>query len=162
MSINLILLEKGHTQNVNDSAHSVIARAKKGVNIHHPSQWVTLIEAASTKNPQKIKLMTQNEFFNFKTDLGRVFDPLIKDKTRGKSSQKNIKVSSLKVKEVRFDPPDDQNIYMNLPYLTLPHVFRLFFPVNEGWTRSVNTSSFVLLFSNFHGQQRVQHLYLQV
>ena len=44
------------------------------------------------------------------------------------------------------------------PALTLPHVFRLFFPVNEGWTRSVNTSSFVLLFSNFHGQERVQHL----
>ena len=48
-----------------------------------------------------------------------------------------------------------------IPYLTLPHIFRLFFPINEGWTRSVNTSSFVLLFSNFHGQQRVQHLYLR-
>ena len=46
-------------------------------------------------------------------------------------------------------------------YHTLPHVFRLFFPVNEGWMHSVNTSSFVLLFSNFHGQERVQHLYLR-
>ena len=27
--------------------------------------------------------------------------------------------------------------------LPLPHVFRLFFPINEGWTHSVNTSSFV-------------------
>ena len=39
--INLVCLEKGHTQNINDT---VIDRAKKGVNIHHPSQWITLFE----------------------------------------------------------------------------------------------------------------------
>ena len=86
------------------------------MNIHHASQWVTLIEIPSRKNPYKVKLMTQNEFFNFKTDLGGVFDPLIKDKTPGRSSQKNIKVSWLKIKEVRFDPVDDENIYMNYKY----------------------------------------------
>lgn len=118
MTINLIFLEMGHTQNFTDSAHSVIERAKKGVNIHHPSEWVTLTETACSKNPYKVKLMTQNELFNFETDLGGVFDPLIKDKTPGKSSQKNIKVSWLKIKEVRFDSTDDQNIYMNHKYDT--------------------------------------------
>ena len=107
MTINLIFPEKWHTQNVNNSAHAVIERAKKGVTIHHPSQCITLTETASLKNPYKNKLMTQNEFFNFKTDLGGVFDPLIKDKTPGKSIKKNIKVSWLKIKEVRFDPADD-------------------------------------------------------
>ena len=96
MAINLIFLEKGHTQNVNDSPHSVMERAKMGVNIHHPSHWVTLIETVSRKNPYRVKLMTQNEFFNFKTDIGGVFDPLIKDKTPGKSSQKILKYHNLR------------------------------------------------------------------
>ena len=68
--------------------HSIIERAKKGVNIHHPSQCVTLIETASRNNPYKVKLMTQNEFFNFKTDLGGAFNPLIKDKTLEKAFKK--------------------------------------------------------------------------
>ena len=105
-----------YPKNVNNSAHAVIERAKKGVNIHHPSQCITLTETTSIKNPYKNKLMTQNEFYNFKTDLGGVFNPLIKDKTPGKSIQKNIKVSWLKIKEVRFDPADDQNICMNYKY----------------------------------------------
>ena len=69
VTINLVFLEKGHTPNINNSAHSVIERAKKGVNIHHPHQWTTLIETAYRKNPYKVKLMSQKKMFNFKTDL---------------------------------------------------------------------------------------------
>ena len=32
-------------------------------------------------------------------------------------------------------------------YLTLPHVFSLFFPVNEGWSCLVNMSTFGFFFS---------------
>ena len=34
--IQLILLEKGHTQNTNDSMHSTIEQAKQGINIFYP------------------------------------------------------------------------------------------------------------------------------
>ena len=90
VTINLVFLEKGHTQNINDSAHSVIEKAKKGVNIHHPRQWTTLIETACRKNPYKVKMMSQNEIFNFKTDLGGVFEPLIKDKKTPSKCGKRI------------------------------------------------------------------------
>ena len=115
-TINLVFLEKGHSQNINDSAHSVIERAKKGVTIHHPHQWTTLIETACRKNPYKVKLMSQNKIFNFKTDLGGVFEPLIKDKTPGKCDKKNVKVSWLKIKEAQFKPSTNENIYMQFKY----------------------------------------------
>ena len=65
ITINLVYLEKGHTQNINDAAHSVIDRAKKGVNIHHTSQWITLIEKASRKNLYKVIPMGLKDFFDF-------------------------------------------------------------------------------------------------
>ena len=114
--INLVFLEKGHTQNINDSVNSVIERVKKGVNIYHPHQWTTLIETACRKNPYKVKLMLQNEMFNFKTDLGGVLEPLIKDKTPGKCGKRNVKVSRLKIKESQFEPSTKENIYMQFKY----------------------------------------------
>ena len=36
--INYFFLEKGHTQNANDSIHSSIEQAKRGVTINHPCQ----------------------------------------------------------------------------------------------------------------------------
>ena len=36
IKINLVFLEKGHTQNTNDTAHSIIEKAKSGVKQHSP------------------------------------------------------------------------------------------------------------------------------
>ena len=47
ITIHLIYLEKGHTQNINGTVYSMIEKAKKGVNIHHPLQWITLTEKVS-------------------------------------------------------------------------------------------------------------------
>ena len=55
--IDLIFFEKRHTQNIGDSAHSVIERGKKGVNIHRPWQWVMLIEKSCRSNPYKLTSM---------------------------------------------------------------------------------------------------------
>ena len=46
--------------------HSIIKKAKKGINIHHPLQWITLIEKASQKNPFKVTSMSAKDFFNLK------------------------------------------------------------------------------------------------
>ena len=82
IKINLVFLEKGHTQNINDTAHSIIEKAKSGVNnIQHPHQWITLIETACRKKPYNVFSMSHKEIFNFKTELGGVFYPLISKKT---------------------------------------------------------------------------------
>ena len=42
--IQLIFLEKGHTQNANDSMHSKIEQAKWRINIFHPYQWEAVMQ----------------------------------------------------------------------------------------------------------------------
>ena len=86
--IDLIFFEKGHTQNINDSKHSVIERAKKDVNIHHPWQWVTLIEKSCRSNPYKVTSMEQSDFFNYHTSINGVFDQVISKKTFDPTNQK--------------------------------------------------------------------------
>ena len=115
IKINLIFLEKGHTQNINDTAHSVIEKAKSGVNIHHPHQWITLIESACRKKPYNVFPMCQDEFFNFKTELSGVFYPLISKKTQDKNG-KNVKVSWSKIKQAQFMPSTDGVLYMDFKY----------------------------------------------
>ena len=48
---------------------------------------------------------------------------------------------------------------MTRTHLTLPHVFFLFFPANEGWTHLVNMSSFGLPLSLFVDLMLVWHLF---
>ena len=57
LTINLIFMEKGHTQNINNSVHLTIEKAKKGINIHHSHQWITLIETASCSQSNLVTLM---------------------------------------------------------------------------------------------------------
>ena len=116
IKINLVFLEKGHTQNINDTAHSIIEKAKSGVNnIHHPHQWITLIETACRKKPYNVFSMSHKEIFNFKTELGGVFYPLIsKKKTQDKNCTNIIiyKVSWSKIKQAQFMPSTDGVLYM--------------------------------------------------
>ena len=86
--IDLIFFEKRHTQNIGDSAHSVIERGKKGVNIHHPWQWVMLIEKSCRSSPYKLTSMEQSDFFNYQTSINGVFDQLISKKTFNPTNQK--------------------------------------------------------------------------
>ncbi|KAI4466565.1 dna-directed rna polymerases i ii and iii subunit rpabc2 [Holotrichia oblita] len=60
-------LEKGHTQNEDDSMHAVIENAKKRVpSVYTPDQWITLIKMAKvTGEPYVVKEMSQEDFFFF-------------------------------------------------------------------------------------------------
>ena len=66
-SVTLIFLERGHTQNENDTIHAAIERNKKGLTINHPFQCLTLIESACKKSPLIVKAMECEDFFNFIT-----------------------------------------------------------------------------------------------
>ena len=78
--IQLIFLEKGHTHNANDSMHSTIEQAKRGINIFHPYQWEAVMQLASKSNPYNIKVTSQDEFLDFTTCLGIVFSNIINKK----------------------------------------------------------------------------------
>ena len=71
----MIFLEKGHTQNANDSMHSTIERAKR--NIFHPYQWEAVMQFACKSKPYNVKVMNQDEIYNFTTQLGSVYSNLI-------------------------------------------------------------------------------------
>ena len=66
-------LEVGHTQNKNDSVHSVIARAAKRIPVYTPSQRATVAQGARrNKRPYSVKEMTAQDFFDFKAISNRV------------------------------------------------------------------------------------------
>ena len=100
ITMHLIYLEKGH----NGTVYSMIEKAKRGVNIHHPLQWITLTEKASWKNPFKVTSMSTKDFFNFKTVVAGSFLPLIKVSTSLKGKKGVMKLHWLKIWEIKCEP----------------------------------------------------------
>ena len=78
--IQLIFLEKGYTQNANDSMHSTIEQAKRRIKIFHPYQWKAVVQLACKSNPYNVKVMCQDEFLDFTTPLGTDFSNIINKK----------------------------------------------------------------------------------
>ena len=71
--IQLIFLEKGHTQNANHSMHCTIEQARRGIYIFHSYQWDVVMQLACKSNPYDVKVMSQDEFLDFITPLGTAF-----------------------------------------------------------------------------------------
>jgi len=65
-------LEKGHTQNENDSVHSVIEHASRNIPIFTPQQWYSVVQSAWRVMPYTVVEMTGSRFYDFK-DLSRKF-----------------------------------------------------------------------------------------
>ena len=59
-------MERGHTQNENDSVHSCIERAMKKVSLFITAQLATLIHTARRSKPYIVKNMASDDFFYFK------------------------------------------------------------------------------------------------
>ena len=59
-------LEKGHTQNENDTVHSVITNSVKKVTLYTPEQWYQGVRMARNKpKPFNVKEMCLQDFFLF-------------------------------------------------------------------------------------------------
>ncbi|MEW8545667.1 MAG: hypothetical protein AB2693_19270 [Candidatus Thiodiazotropha sp.] len=71
-SIEQKYLEKGHTQNQNDSIHATIECCSKPLSIYTTAGWAATIRAARPKQPYIVKEMGLADFFNF----GEVCDML--------------------------------------------------------------------------------------
>lgn len=67
--VNIVhrFLEKGHTQNVGDSVHSVIERAGEHKVVYTPEEWKLLIRwAKTTDKPYQVRDITQDNVIDFK------------------------------------------------------------------------------------------------
>jgi hypothetical protein len=65
--IALCFLEKGHTQNENDSVHSTIEQARRNLNIFVPEQYFSLVRGARrSKAPYEVHEMDQSNIFDLK------------------------------------------------------------------------------------------------
>ena len=63
-------LERGHTQNENDSVHSTVESAAKNVTIYTPEQWYSTVRMARRRQPYDVKQMKGSDCFDFK-DLSK-------------------------------------------------------------------------------------------
>ena len=92
-SITHKYLERGHTQNENDSVHSCIERAMKNVSLYTTAQLSTIFQTARRSNPYIVKDMTSDDFFDFK-DLTTQIRNLEIDTTGSKIRWTEIKTVS--------------------------------------------------------------------
>ena len=89
-------LEKGHTQNENDSIHATVEASSRHVSVYSTSQWAACIRASRRKHPYIDKEMDLCDFLDFKAlaDNLKNFDL---DMDRSKVQWKKIK--TLKINE---------------------------------------------------------------
>ena len=65
-------LEVGHTQNENDSVHSVIAETAKKIPVYTPEQCATVVRGARrNKRPHAVKDMSSGDFFLLQRNVKR-------------------------------------------------------------------------------------------
>ena len=89
-SVQLVFLERGHTQN-NNSIHSTIEKSKKEITIFHPFQWVTLIQGACKARPYIVETMDTHDFLSFETSLDEEY-AIMKNLSRETEQEKTKKI----------------------------------------------------------------------
>ena len=60
-------MEKGHTQNENDSVHAAIRNASTNISVYTTPQWAAIARTARKRNPCKVTEMDQLKNNNFKS-----------------------------------------------------------------------------------------------
>jgi len=93
-------LEKGHTQNENDSVHALIEKCAQKKTIYVPEQWYALVRwAKETGEPYIVKEATTKDFYDFKVLLSG------KNWNKNENKQK-VYLSKMRDVKVNFDEPD--------------------------------------------------------
>ena len=93
-SISHKYLEKGHTQNENDSMHSAIERSSRKIEIYSTAEWAAVIRCACRKKPFKVQMMDQTNFYDFK-QLSENLKNFEYTTEKERVTWKNIRVISL-------------------------------------------------------------------
>ena len=87
-------LEKGHTQNENDTMHSLIERASIHIEIFSTTEWAAVIKCACRKKPYLVTLLEQSDIYDFKA-LSENFRSFEYTTEKGKVLWKNIRLLHL-------------------------------------------------------------------
>ena len=95
-SIELVFLERGHTQNENDSIHSTIEKSKKTNRNISPFPAVTLVQGACKRRPCIVGTTDTDDFLSFETSLNGEYAILIKNFPRETEQEKTKKSSGVK------------------------------------------------------------------
>ncbi|CAG9787820.1 unnamed protein product [Diatraea saccharalis] len=109
-NVNIVhrFLEKGHTQNENDSIHALIERCAKNKTIYTPEQWFTLVRwSKESGSPYDVREIIRNDVLNFKRLL---------DGKNWTKNENNNKIYWSKIREVQVNPsePEVLNYKINL------------------------------------------------
>ncbi|XP_071480957.1 uncharacterized protein [Diadema antillarum] len=92
-------LISGHTQMECDAMHSCIERNKRGVTIHHPDQWIPVIQTARNRNRYEVTHMTKEDFL----DLRQLTTPCVKYMKKDRAGNP---VNWLKIRQIRVQRTD--------------------------------------------------------
>ena len=65
-TIDQNFFESGHSQTECDSMHACIERSRRGVRIHHPDQWITVMQCARDADPYTVVALEYDSFHDFK------------------------------------------------------------------------------------------------
>ncbi|KAL8560158.1 hypothetical protein ACOMHN_021653 [Nucella lapillus] len=103
-TIDLKFLESGHPEADCDTVSACIERAKKGVTIHHPDQWLTVCQCARLSYPFKVIPLTYDVVYDFK----HVARTTMKN---AESDVHNPSVNWLRMKWIRVSKRDADTVY---------------------------------------------------
>ncbi|KAK7474663.1 hypothetical protein BaRGS_00034087 [Batillaria attramentaria] len=105
-TIDQKFLESGHSQMECDSMHVCIERSRRGVRIHQPDQWITVIQCARDSDPYTVVTLEHDAFYDFK-ELAR------NTMRNTKHDINNRRVNWLKLKWIRVTKADTDTVYFN-------------------------------------------------
>ncbi|GFN91926.1 DNA repair protein rhp54 [Plakobranchus ocellatus] len=107
--LSLTFLQKGHTENENDSVHSVIEKSTKHAVIYSPEQWYAAVRTArKSKAPYYVEEMTHSQFVDYKTMSQQVKNFNVDDE--------GDKVKWSNVREFTVYGNDAQALYITYKY----------------------------------------------
>ena len=103
-AVQTIYLEQGHTQNENDTAHSIIEKRKRGINILHPYQWPIQIKNSSKGKKFVIEMMNYSDFMDFSTTVEDFYYYLMVTKPKQQFNiNRNADISLSEIRHIYFD-----------------------------------------------------------
>ena len=84
-------LEKGHSENENDSVHAAIEHMSKNISVYTTAQWAPTIRSARASKPYQVHELDTSSFFNFKELAGTHLKNFGTDVERNKVRWANIR-----------------------------------------------------------------------
>lgn len=131
-SLSLNFLVSGHSQNENDTAHSVIEAACRNKTIYTTNQWEISIQMAFKKNVCKVVRVFHRDIINYKSPIAfPQFTSVLKDSVlemveadnskgeqKGKKAKKSkgIKVYWSKIMQVKFTKEHPNKMFFKYSY----------------------------------------------